>query len=72
MHGFASYQCFRKVRSLHSDRAWFVRGPIAILELFRVQFGYVFVALGQSVFGSIEIRIRIYHEALCEDSLYEI
>ncbi|KAF3515343.1 hypothetical protein F2Q69_00006672 [Brassica cretica] len=42
-----------------------MRGPIAILELVRGRFGYVSVALGQSVFGSIEIRTRFYRKALC-------
>ncbi|KAF3537210.1 hypothetical protein F2Q69_00021457 [Brassica cretica] len=40
--------------SLRSDRAWLVRGPIAILELVRGWFRYVSVALGQPVFDSIE------------------
>uniref|UniRef100_A0A0D3CR94 Uncharacterized protein n=1 Tax=Brassica oleracea var. oleracea TaxID=109376 RepID=A0A0D3CR94_BRAOL len=39
MHGFVSYRRFGKVRSLRSDRAWLVRGPMAILELVRGQFG---------------------------------
>ncbi|KAF2590530.1 hypothetical protein F2Q70_00038277 [Brassica cretica] len=56
MHGFVSYRRFGKVRSLRSDRAWLVRGPMAILELVHGRFGYVSVAFGQSVFsGSIEI-----------------
>ncbi|KAF3549015.1 hypothetical protein DY000_02008289 [Brassica cretica] len=67
----------RTARSLCSDRArtrlgryslsgaWLVRGPMAILELVRGQFGYVSVAFGQSVFsGSIEIRTRFYRKAL--------
>ena len=45
-----------RARLLRSDRARLVCGPIAILELVRGRFGYVYVALGQSVFGSIEIR----------------
>ena len=40
--------------SLRSDRAWLVRGPIAILELVRGWFRYVSVALGQPVFDSIK------------------
>ncbi|KAF2617652.1 hypothetical protein F2Q68_00038824 [Brassica cretica] len=56
MHGFVSYRRFGKVRSLRSDRAWLVRGPMAILEHVHGRFGYVSVAFGQSVFsGSIEI-----------------
>ncbi|KAF2539043.1 hypothetical protein F2Q68_00021244 [Brassica cretica] len=52
-------------RSLRSDRAWLVRGPMAILELVRGRFGYVSIASGQSVFsGSIEIRTRFYRKAL--------
>ncbi|KAF3594405.1 hypothetical protein DY000_02021103 [Brassica cretica] len=48
-----------RARSLHSDRAWLVRGPMAILELVRGRFGYGSVAFGQSVFsGSIEIGTR--------------
>ncbi|KAF2531191.1 hypothetical protein F2Q70_00031509 [Brassica cretica] len=35
-------------RSLRIDRAWLVRGPMAILELVRGRFGYVSVAVGQS------------------------
>ncbi|KAF3495389.1 hypothetical protein DY000_02052386 [Brassica cretica] len=46
MHGFVSYRRFGKVRSLRSDRAWLVRGPMAILELFRGRFGYVSVVSG--------------------------
>ncbi|KAF3504376.1 hypothetical protein F2Q69_00043225 [Brassica cretica] len=58
-------------RSLRSDRAWVVRGPMAILELVRGRFGYVSIASGQSVFsGSIEIRTRFYRKALCEDSFF--
>ncbi|KAF3495794.1 hypothetical protein DY000_02052692 [Brassica cretica] len=38
-----------RARSLRSDRAWLVRGPIAIPELVCGRFGYVFVALGQSM-----------------------
>ncbi|WZZ78273.1 hypothetical protein YC2023_098845 [Brassica napus] len=53
------------------DRAWLVRGPIAILELVHDQSGYVSVVLGQLVFGSIEIRTRFCHEILCKDSFYE-
>ncbi|KAF3540778.1 hypothetical protein F2Q69_00021687 [Brassica cretica] len=50
-----------RARSLRSDRAWLVRGPMAILELVRGRFGYVAVASGKSVFsGSIEIRTRFY------------
>ena len=60
-----------RARSLRSDLAWLVRGPIAILELVRGRFGYVFVALGQSVFGSIEIRTGFYRKALCKDIFYE-
>ena len=72
MHGFMSYRRFGKVRSLRSDRAWLVRGPMAILELVRGRFGYVSVASVKSVFsGSIEIRSRFYRKALCEDSFYE-
>ena len=41
MHGFVSYRCFGKVRSLRSDRAWLERVPMAILELVRGRFGYV-------------------------------
>ena len=38
---------------------------MAILELVRGRFGYVFVAFGQSVFScSIEIRKRFYRKAL--------
>uniref|UniRef100_A0A0D3A9S3 Uncharacterized protein n=1 Tax=Brassica oleracea var. oleracea TaxID=109376 RepID=A0A0D3A9S3_BRAOL len=41
MHGFVSYRRFGKVQSLRSDRAvdraWLVRGPMAILELVRVR-----------------------------------
>ena len=40
--------------SLRSDRAWLVRGQIAILELVRGWSRYVSVALGQLVFDSIE------------------
>ncbi|KAF2597581.1 hypothetical protein F2Q68_00009679 [Brassica cretica] len=40
--------------SLCSDRAWLVRGPIAILELVRGWSRCVSVALGQPVFDSIE------------------
>ncbi|KAF3607342.1 hypothetical protein DY000_02046872 [Brassica cretica] len=55
----------RPDRSLRSDRAWLVRGPMAILELVCGRFGYVSVAFGQSVFrGSIEIRTRFYRNAL--------
>ncbi|KAF3540558.1 hypothetical protein F2Q69_00021604 [Brassica cretica] len=58
--------------SLRSDRAWLVRGPMAIPEIVRGRFGYVSVAFGQSVFsGSIEIGTRIYRKALCKDSFYE-
>ncbi|KAF3540783.1 hypothetical protein F2Q69_00021689 [Brassica cretica] len=72
MHGFVSYRRFGKVRSLRRDRAWLVCGPMAILDLVRSRFGYVFVASGQSVFnGSIEIRTRFYRKALCEDSFYK-
>ncbi|KAF3581506.1 hypothetical protein DY000_02030997 [Brassica cretica] len=61
-----------RARSLRSDRAWLVRGPMAILELVRGRFGYVFFASGQLVFsGSIEITTRFYRKALCEDSFYE-
>ena len=48
-----------------------MRGPIAILELVRGRFGYVSVALGQSVFSSIEIRTRFYRKVLCKDIFYE-
>ncbi|KAF3499777.1 hypothetical protein F2Q69_00041700 [Brassica cretica] len=72
MHGFVSYRRFGKIWSLRSDRAWLVRGPMAILELVRGRFGYVSVAFGQLVFsGSIEIRTRLYRKALCKDSSYE-
>ncbi|KAF3557671.1 hypothetical protein F2Q69_00012702 [Brassica cretica] len=69
MHGFVLYRCLGKVRSLRSDRAvdraWIVRGPMAILELVRDRFGYVSVAFGLSIFsGSIEIRTRFYRKAL--------
>ncbi|KAF3520117.1 hypothetical protein DY000_02059693 [Brassica cretica] len=37
--------------SVATDRAWLVRGPMAILELVRGRFGYVSVASGQSVFS---------------------
>uniref|UniRef100_A0A0D3EAS1 Uncharacterized protein n=1 Tax=Brassica oleracea var. oleracea TaxID=109376 RepID=A0A0D3EAS1_BRAOL len=58
--------------SLRSDRAWLVRGLMAILELVRGRFGYASVASGQPVFsGSIEIRTRFYRKALCEDFFYE-
>ncbi|KAF3579149.1 hypothetical protein DY000_02031478 [Brassica cretica] len=40
--------------SIATDRAWLVRGLIAILELVRGWFRYVSVALGQPVFDSIE------------------
>ena len=61
-----------RARSLRSDRAWLVRGPMAILELVRGRFGYVYVAFGQSVFnGSIEIVTKFYRKALCKDSFYE-
>ncbi|CAN6801981.1 unnamed protein product, partial [Brassica oleracea] len=57
-----------RARSLHSDRAWLVRGPVAILELVRGRFGYVSVAFGQLVFsGSIEIKTRFYRKALRKD-----
>ncbi|KAF3501560.1 hypothetical protein F2Q69_00041699 [Brassica cretica] len=60
------------VDSCRIDRAWLVRGPMAILELVRGRFGYVSVAFGQSVFSdSIEIRTRFYRKALCKDSFYE-
>ncbi|KAF3599642.1 hypothetical protein F2Q69_00037034 [Brassica cretica] len=62
-----------RARSLHSDRAWLVRGPVAILELVRGRFGYVSVAFGQSVFsGSIEIRTRFYRKALRKDFFTKI
>ncbi|KAF2537241.1 hypothetical protein F2Q68_00021615 [Brassica cretica] len=35
--------------SLRSDRAWLVRGLMAILELVRGRFGYASVASGQSI-----------------------
>ncbi|KAF3539634.1 hypothetical protein F2Q69_00019231 [Brassica cretica] len=61
-----------RARSLRSDRAWLVRGPMTILELVRGRFGYVSVAFGRSVFsGSIEITIRFYRKAVCKDSFYE-
>ncbi|KAF3545395.1 hypothetical protein DY000_02006286 [Brassica cretica] len=70
MHGFVSYRRFGKVRSLRSDRAWLVRGPMAILELVRGRFGFLSVAFGQSVFsGSIEIRTRFYRKVLYIDSV---
>ena len=53
---------------LGSDRAWLVRGPMAILELVHGRFGYVPVAFEQLVFsGSIEIRTRFYRKALRKD-----
>ncbi|KAF2594579.1 hypothetical protein F2Q70_00043010 [Brassica cretica] len=53
------------VRSLRSNRAWLVRGPMAILELVCGRLGYVSVASRQSVFsGSIEIRTRFYRKRL--------
>ena len=48
-----------------------MRGPIAKLKLVRGRFGYVSEGLGQSVFGSIEIRTRFYIKALCKDIFYE-
>ncbi|KAF3547049.1 hypothetical protein DY000_02008450 [Brassica cretica] len=46
---------------------------MAILELIRRRFGYVFVAFGQSVFsGSIEIRTRFYRKALRKDFFTKI
>ncbi|KAF3546672.1 hypothetical protein DY000_02007893 [Brassica cretica] len=39
----ATDRALARARSLRSDRAWLVRGPIAILELARGWFGYVFV-----------------------------
>ena len=60
------------VWSLRSDRVWLVCGPIAILEFVRGWFRYVTVALGQSVFGSTEIRIRFYRKALCKDFFTKI
>ncbi|KAF3586477.1 hypothetical protein F2Q69_00027794 [Brassica cretica] len=63
----------RPDRSLRSDRAWLVRGPMAILELVCGRFGYVSVAFGQSVFrGSIEIRTRFYRKALRKDLFTKI
>ncbi|CAN6815418.1 unnamed protein product, partial [Brassica oleracea] len=54
--------------SLHSDRAWLVRGLMAILELDRGRFGYVSVAFGQSVFiGSIEIITTFNRKAIRKD-----
>ena len=55
--------------SLRSDRAWLVRGPIAILEIVRGWFRYVSFALGQPVFDSIETWTRFYREALRRDFL---
>ncbi|KAF3544357.1 hypothetical protein DY000_02006448 [Brassica cretica] len=55
-------------RSLRSDRAWLVRGLMAILALVCGRFGYVSVAFGQSVISaSIEIRTRFYRKALRKD-----
>ncbi|KAF3572366.1 hypothetical protein F2Q69_00058476 [Brassica cretica] len=72
MHEFVSYRSFWRARSLRSDQAWLVRGPMAILELVRGRFGYVSVAFRQSVFsGSIEIGTRFYRKTLCKDSFYE-
>ncbi|KAF2619508.1 hypothetical protein F2Q68_00038670 [Brassica cretica] len=48
MHGFVSYRSFGRARSLRSDQAGLVRGPMAILELVRGRFGYVSVAFRQS------------------------
>ncbi|KAF3564630.1 hypothetical protein DY000_02016335 [Brassica cretica] len=45
-------------RSLRSDRAWLVRGPMAILELVRGRFGYVSIASGQSVFSDIDYVVN--------------
>ncbi|KAF3515367.1 hypothetical protein F2Q69_00007238 [Brassica cretica] len=62
-----------RARSLRSDRAWLVCGPMAILEPVRGRFGYVSVAFGQSVFsGSIEIRTRFYRKALRKDFFMKI
>ncbi|KAF3511742.1 hypothetical protein F2Q69_00005508 [Brassica cretica] len=73
MHGFVSYRRFGKVRLLRSDRAWLVRGPMAILELVRGRFGFLSVAFGQLVFsGSIEIRTRFYRKVLCKDLFTKI
>ena len=58
--------------SLRSDRAWLIRGPIAILELVCGWFRYVSVALGQPVFDSFETRTRFYREALRKDFFMKI
>ena len=42
-------------RSLCSDRAWLVCGPIAILELARGRFGYVSVPLENPYLVRVEI-----------------
>ncbi|KAF3484809.1 hypothetical protein F2Q69_00052241 [Brassica cretica] len=36
MYGFVSYRRFGKVQSLRSDRAWLVRGPMAILSALKM------------------------------------
>ncbi|KAF2560057.1 hypothetical protein F2Q68_00016758 [Brassica cretica] len=56
--------------SVATDRAWFVCDSIVILEFVRGQFGYVSVALRQSIFGLIEIRTSFYREALCGDHYF--
>ncbi|WZZ73965.1 hypothetical protein YC2023_085335 [Brassica napus] len=38
-----------RARSLRSDRAWLVRGPIAILELARGRFDYVSIPLDNRI-----------------------
>ncbi|KAF3583061.1 hypothetical protein DY000_02031181 [Brassica cretica] len=40
-----------RARSLRSDRAWLVRGPMAILELVHGRFGYVRVAADGILYG---------------------
>ena len=66
-----SDRALARARSLCSDHACLVRDPIVILELVCGRFEYVSVALGQSVFGLIEIRTRFYRKALCKDIFYE-
>ncbi|KAF3583063.1 hypothetical protein DY000_02031183 [Brassica cretica] len=41
-------------RSIRSDRAWIVLGPIAILELVCGRFGYVYVALGANKLDQVQ------------------
>ncbi|KAF2533199.1 hypothetical protein F2Q70_00029699 [Brassica cretica] len=68
--------CCGRARPLRSDGAWLELGRYVATEqyarLLRSDRAVASVVLGQSVFGSTEIRIRFYRKALCKDFFTKI